>query len=138
MTTISIVEDDCAFAELLVRYIRANKELELLSTSRNGVEALADISRHKPDVVLMDIDLPRMNGIDCVRELKKLMPPLRTQVLMLTDYEDGDLIFEAISAGALGYLLKDHTRRNEKLYAAIKRCHGGRSSDECWHCAQID
>jgi len=125
MTTISVVEDDRVFAELLVRYIHANKELELHSVSRNGIEALADISRHKPDVVLMDINLPRMNGIDCLRELKKFTPPLRTHVLVLTDYDESDLIFDAIRAGAVGYLLKDDTQHGERLSAAVTQVLAG-------------
>lgn len=125
MATISIVEDDRAFAELLTRYIRANHTFELLSVSSNGVEALADISRCKPDVVLMDINLPRLSGIDCLYELKKITPPLCTHVLVLTDYDESDLIFDAIRAGAVGYLLKDDTRHGERLSAAVTQVLAG-------------
>lgn len=70
----------------------------------SGEEALKKIGQNPPDVILMDINLPRMNGIECVRRVKKLLPT--TQVLMLTVYEDSEKIFDSLLAGASGYLLK--------------------------------
>jgi len=124
MTTICVVEDDPGFAELLTRYIRANKDLQLLSLSTTGEQAIHDIVRHQPDVVLMDINLPRMSGIECLIDLGKQTPPLRACVLMLTERADNEAVFQALQAGAAGYLLKDYTN-SEGLDAAVKAALSG-------------
>jgi DNA-binding NarL/FixJ family response regulator len=86
-------------------------------------EALANIPKEKPDVVLMDINLGGMSGIECVRLLKPLVP--ETQVVMLTVFEDTDKIFSALAAGASGYLLK--RMPPAKLLEAIRDVHEGGS-----------
>ena len=86
-------------------------------------EALKEIPFAKPDVVLMDIHLPGMSGIQCVRELKAIRPPL--QIMMLTSYENADLLFESLKAGASGYLLK--RTPPAKLLEAIEDLHRGGS-----------
>jgi DNA-binding NarL/FixJ family response regulator len=85
--------------------------------------AIADLPQRKPSVVLFDINLPGMNGIECVRKLKPRLP--ETQFLMVTVYEDANHIFDALAVGASGYLLKQ-TRRNE-LLDALKDVHEGGS-----------
>jgi DNA-binding NarL/FixJ family response regulator len=82
---------------------------------------LADLPRHPPDVVLMDINLPGINGIECVRQLKVKMPAV--QFIMLTIYEDGNRLFKSLMAGASGYLLK--RTPPDKLLAAIREAHEG-------------
>ena len=94
-----------------------------MSEHGSAESALAALPTAKPEVVLMDINLPGLNGIECVRQLKPLLPG--TQFLMLTVYEDADHIFNALMVGATGYLLKQ-TRRNE-LLAALKQVHAGGS-----------
>jgi DNA-binding NarL/FixJ family response regulator len=124
MATISIVEDDDGFAELLARSIRANQGLQLLSTSTSGEDALRDLTQYDPDVVLMDINLPGISGIDCLKELKMRTPPVHSQVVILTEREDSDFIFEGLKWGAVGYLLKDHIRP-EEIYSKIKEVLAG-------------
>ena len=94
-----------------------------MSEHGSAESALAALPSAKPEVVLMDINLPGLNGIECVRQLKPLLPV--TQFLMLTVYEDADHIFNALMVGATGYLLKQ-TPRNE-LLAALKQVHEGGS-----------
>ena len=94
-----------------------------MSEHGSAESALATLPAAKPEVVLMDINLPGLNGIECVRQLKPLLPD--TQFLMLTVYEDADHIFNALMVGATGYLLKQ-TPRNE-LLAALKQVHAGGS-----------
>jgi DNA-binding NarL/FixJ family response regulator len=92
-----------------------------LSTRIPGEEALQKIPTDAPDVVLMDINLPHMNGIECVAQLKQRAP--KTQVLMLTTYEEGDLIFDSLRKGASGYLLKNMPPA--ELVQAIEQVHAG-------------
>jgi len=101
---VSIVEDNEDVRESLAILINGTEGLTCVSTYRTAEQALADLPKEKPDVVLMDINLPLMSGIECVKRLKTLAP---TQtVVMLTAYGDDELIFQALSAGATGYLLK--------------------------------
>lgn len=102
--TVSIVEDDKRLRESLAILIDGTGSLECASTHRNAEDALRRLPGKKPNVVLMDINLPGMSGIDCVREVKAVLP--ETQILMLTVCEDSEQIFDALTAGASGYLLK--------------------------------
>ena len=120
---ISIVEDDEQIRLILVRVIRSCASTELVSHYGSTEEAIPNLPGDAPDVVLMDINFPGINGVECVRQLKPLMP--KTQFLMLTVYEDHDHIFAALAAGATGYLLKD-TRRAD-LLSAIEQIAGGGS-----------
>ena len=99
--TVSIVEDDDALRETLARYVDT-QGFRCLSAYGSAEEALREMPKIKPDVVLMDINLPRKSGIDCVAELKGLTPG--SKCIILTAFEDADLIFQALTAGALGYL----------------------------------
>jgi DNA-binding NarL/FixJ family response regulator len=103
--TVSIVEDDRDTRENLAALLRGATQLRCLSTYATGEKALVGIPQEKPDVALVDINLPGMNGIECVTKLKVLMPSLH--VLMLTTYRESELIFESLRAGANGYLLKN-------------------------------
>jgi len=95
--------------------------LRCVSTYASAEAAVRDLPSQKPDVALVDINLPGMNGIECVAKLKAQLPQL--QVLMLTRYEQSDLIFDSIRAGASGYLLK-HTPAAE-LIQAVEQVHAG-------------
>ncbi|MEI6074556.1 MAG: response regulator transcription factor, partial [Verrucomicrobiota bacterium] len=120
---VSIVEDDSHIRQILGSWLRGSKDFVCVSENRSGEAALVDIPRNKPDVVLMDVNLPGMSGIDCVRQLKPKLP--KTQFLMLTVYEDSDHIFNALAAGATGYLLKQTPC--EELLAAIRQIYVGQS-----------
>jgi len=120
---VSIVEDNGRVRGSLARLIALTDGFECVSEHGSGEEAMAALPKTKPEVVLMDINLPGINGVECVRQLKPLLPD--TQVMMLTVYENTDLIFQALTAGATGYLLKQ-TPPNE-LLAAVREVHNGGS-----------
>ena len=120
---VSIIEDDDWIRENLAGRIRQTEGFVCAGAYRTGEEAVAQVPGRTPDVVLMDINLPKMNGIECVRQLKALIPS--TQILMLTVYEDSDKIFNSLLAGASGYLLK-RTPQAEIL-EAIADVHRGNS-----------
>ncbi len=101
--TVVVVEDDGELRKQLVELLGTAPDVRCLGAFASGEEALQKIPGLKPDIVLMDIQLPRMSGIRCVAELKKIIPGLR--VIMVTIYEDSDRIFKALKAGANGYLL---------------------------------
>jgi DNA-binding NarL/FixJ family response regulator len=120
---VAFVEDDPGLQSSLKRLLTSADELELAGCSGSGESALKEMPAWKPEVVIMDINLPGMNGVECVRQLKPLLP--RTQFLMLTVYEDSELLFNSLMAGATGYLLK-RTPSN-KLIEAIRDIHAGGS-----------
>jgi DNA-binding NarL/FixJ family response regulator len=120
---VSIIEDDDWIRENLATQIAHTEGFQCAGTYQNGEEALTQIPKAVPDVILMDINLPKMSGIDCVRKLKPLVPS--AQILMLTVYEDSDKIFNSLLAGASGYLLK-RTPQTEIL-EAIADVHRGNS-----------
>ena len=108
MFDVFIVEDDEGFRELLTHALLETKKVRIVGTSRNAEAALREIPLAKPEVVLMDIELPGMDGIECLRRLKGFPPLSNASVLMLTEHADSKYVFEALKAGANGYLLKDH------------------------------
>ena len=119
---VAIIEDDEWIRENLAQQIRQTAGFTCLHVCPDGERALEMIPREFPDVVLVDINLPRMNGIECVARLKLQLP--RLLVLMLTVYEDDDSIFRALKAGANGYLVKRDAA--EKLLDALQEVqHGG-------------
>jgi DNA-binding NarL/FixJ family response regulator len=120
---VSIVEDNDQLRATLARVISRAEGFRCASQHPTAEEALKDLPPAAPDVVLMDINLPGLNGVECVRRLKQVAPQL--QVIMLTVYEDTENIFNALAAGAAGYLLK-RTPRDE-LLGAIREVHRGGS-----------
>jgi DNA-binding NarL/FixJ family response regulator len=102
--TVSIVEDSDQVRTTLARLLNRAEGFQCLGQYPNAEEALESLPRERPAVVLMDINLPGMNGVECVRRLKLVAPEI--QVIMLTVYEDTENIFNALAAGATGYLLK--------------------------------
>ena len=120
--TVSIVEDSDKLRETLVRVLNRADGFRCVSHYANAEDALKDLPQAKPDVVLMDINLPGMNGVECVRQLKKTAPEI--QVMMLTVYEDTENIFDALAAGASGYMLK-RTAGKELLEAIAEVKRGG-------------
>ena len=123
MIKVSIVEDDAKLRETLVRYFAGQSGFRCLKAYPNAEAALADIPLHPPDVVLMDINLPGMSGIDCVPRLRRAAPQLK--IIMLTVFEEGEQVFQALSAGAFGYLVKSN--RPAKILEAIREVFDGGS-----------
>ena len=121
--TVSIVEDQEPLRNTLARVLNRADGFKCISHFGSAEEALKDIPKHPPEVVLMDINLPGLNGVECARQLKEKLPKLL--IIMLTVYEDTQNIFKALAAGASGYLLK-RTPRAE-LLDAIKEVHRGGS-----------
>jgi len=119
--TVSIVEDDRETRETLATRINCTPGMKCLAVYATGESALTGIPGKKPDVALVDINLPGMSGIECVAKLKVQLPKL--QVLMLTTYEDRDMIFNSLRAGAKGYLLKNMPAT--ELTQAIEQIHAG-------------
>lgn len=120
---VCIVEDDADLRESIVDFIGESDGFECLGNFSSGEEALKRIPGLEPSVVLMDINLPGMNGIQCVKKLKEKAPAIQT--LMLTVYDSSDQIFEALAAGASGYLLK--STQPEKLLEAVEDLQAGGS-----------
>ena len=118
--TVSIVEDERETRESLVVLLKG-AGLRCIGAYATAKEALEGMPNQKPDVALVDINLPGMSGIECVAKLRAQLPELR--VLMLTTYEDSDLIFNSLRAGATGYLLKKSPPA--ELVAAIEQIHAG-------------
>ena len=121
--TVSIVEDDSRIRESLTILIDGGENIRCISAHATAEEALRQIPLKKPEVVLMDINLPNMSGIECVRKLKAQMPKL--QILMLTMYENDEQVFQSLMAGASGYLVKRTSPA--EILKAIEEVHSGAS-----------
>lgn len=120
---VAIVEDDEDIRNNLAELITDTSNLDLTGTYEDGSSALEGIPRAKPNVVIMDIQMPGVDGVECVRELKAALPDVN--FLMLTAYEDSDRLFESLKAGASGYLLKRTSPT--RLLQAIQELHAGGS-----------
>jgi len=123
MITVSIVDDEKELRESIKAFIDGSPGFRCVSAYHSAETALKHLTEDRPDVVLMDIHLTGMSGIECVERLKTMVPEM--QVMMLTVYEDTDQIFKALSAGASGYMLKRSTPA--KLLEAIKELKEGGS-----------
>jgi DNA-binding NarL/FixJ family response regulator len=121
--TVSIVDDEADLRKHIAGYLAAAGNIRCKSAYASAEEALEHLPEDKPDVILMDINLGDMDGIECVRRLTAVMP--EAQVLMLTVFEDTDQIFRALAAGASGYLLKRLSPK--KLLEAIEEVRAGGS-----------
>ena len=120
---VAIVDDDEGIRTSLAALIRRAPSLRLAGDYPDAETAIKEIPRRPPDVVLMDINLPGMKGVECVRQLKATVPAV--QFLMLTVYEDSDSLFNSLKAGASGYLLKRTAA--SRLLEAIRDVYGGGS-----------
>jgi DNA-binding NarL/FixJ family response regulator len=118
---VSIVEDDERVRESLASVLDATAEFHCLKTYQTGEEALKGIAQARPDILLMDIQLPRMSGIECVARIKEQIPDL--PVVMLTVFEDSEKVFKALEAGACGYLVK--RTPSSDLLGALRQVHSG-------------
>ena len=120
---VSIVEDDPQVRSSLAKLIDSSPGYRCVSRHGSAEDALLEIPKVKPEVVLMDINLPGLNGVECVRRLKPQLPG--AQMIMLTVYQNTEHIFNALAAGATGYMLKQTPPA--ELLLAIKEVHGGGS-----------
>ncbi len=118
---VAIVEDNEIIKETLAAFIDQADGFECAGTYGDAESCLDKINNNLPDILLMDIILPGMNGIECVRRVKTLYPDMN--ILMLTIHEENDLIFDALCAGACGYLVKK--THPERLLDAIQEAHEG-------------
>jgi len=121
MTKIAIVEDNRVIRESLIEFVHSDPECTCVCSCATAEEALKLIPKHQPEIVLMDVQLPNMSGIECTAQLKQLLPGLH--IIMVTVYEDTERIFKALRAGACGYLLKRCTP--EELLAAVREVRQG-------------
>ena len=123
LISFAIVEDQLELRKNLMEWLGQAPGLKCVGSYSSGEEALKHLPKLYPEVVLMDINLPGMSGIQCVSRLKQFLP--ETDVLMLTTYDHADMIFDAIRAGATGYLLKNQPR--EELVQALQQVRAGGS-----------
>ena len=121
--TIAIVEDLDEVRDGLKNFISLSQDFKVLNTFKSAEDAIIDLPRLKPDIVIMDINLPGMNGIECIRRIKDKSTD--TQFMMFTVYENDEKVFEALKAGASGYLLKNTGL--VQLIESLKELHNGGS-----------
>jgi DNA-binding NarL/FixJ family response regulator len=118
---VAIVEDDARWRTNIQRLLQETEGLECVGSYGSGEDAVKDLAGRKPHVVLMDINLPGISGVECTRQLRTLLPD--TQIVMLTVYDDSDRIFQALQMGAGGYLLKRASA--DEILQAIQDVHRG-------------
>ncbi len=120
MITVYLVDDHPFVREGLKTYLNTQQDIEVIGEAGNGEQALKEIKRQQPDVVIVDLHLPGMDGVQLTRELKKVS--LNQQIIILSSFSDDQEVIEAINAGALSYLMKDSPpeKLKEAIYAARK------------------
>ncbi|HKA19363.1 MAG TPA: response regulator transcription factor [Blastocatellia bacterium] len=121
--TILIVDDQALFREGLRTLLSVQRDFEVIGEAANGEEALREARKKRPAVVLMDLQMPVLDGVAATRQLRSAQPD--TKVIVLTTFDDDDYVFEGLRAGAVGYLLKDAP--SEKLVEAIRAAARGES-----------
>ncbi|HEV2694917.1 MAG TPA: response regulator transcription factor [Verrucomicrobiae bacterium] len=119
--TVGIVEDDAGIRQSLEWLLKSSAKFLCVAACRSAEEALRVLPKAAPEVILMDINLPEMSGIECTARMKELLPEV--QVVMITVYDDADRVFNALRAGASGYILK--RAAPEKILQAIREVHAG-------------
>ena len=121
MTTVAIIEDNNTMRKMLTELVDSAPGYRCVCACSTSKDALMEVPKHQPDVVLMDIHLPDESGINCTARLTEKMPDV--QVIMVTVYQDINLIFQALKAGACGYILKRF--RPEQIIQAIAEVRAG-------------
>ena len=119
--TLMLVDDHKMIRMGLRAYFATQADIDIVAEADSGKEAIALIQQHVPDVVLMDLNMPEMDGVEATRQLRNLSP--RTQIIILTSHHDDEHIFPAIRAGALSYLLKDIDP--DDLADVVRKAHEG-------------
>jgi DNA-binding NarL/FixJ family response regulator len=118
-----ICDDQAIIRDGLEMLLKLERDIEVVGLARDGAEAVELVAQHRPDLVLMDLKMPGMNGIEATRRIRTRYPEV--SVLVLTTYDDDEWVFDAIRAGASGYLLKDTPR--EEVIKAVRGTVGGQS-----------
>ncbi|MFN2135742.1 MAG: response regulator [Candidatus Promineifilaceae bacterium] len=121
---IFLADDHTVVRKGLETLISTQSDMQVVGTAVDGVEAVDRILHLQPDVILLDIQMPRKNGVEAISEIRAQLPD--AHILVLTSFSEDDTVFAAIKAGALGYLLKDSS--SGELIQAIRNVHQGRSS----------
>jgi len=119
-----VVEDQTVLREGLISILSFQPDIEVVGQAEDGIEALELVEQTKPEVILLDLVMPRQDGMTTIPKIKEIAPEVG--ILVLTSFAEGDRVFQAIKAGALGYLLKDSTR--DQLLQAIRDVSQGRAS----------
>ncbi len=119
--SVLIVDDHGMVRQGLRTYLELLDDINIVGEAENGIEAVEQVRQHQPDIVLMDLVMPEMNGIEATRQV--LAISTETKVIVLTSFSEDDLVFPAIEAGATGYLLKDVDPA--ALHQAIRAVHEG-------------
>jgi DNA-binding NarL/FixJ family response regulator len=120
---VMIVDDHTVVRDGIAALLDRQDDIEVIGRAADGQEAVDRAPSIQPDLVLMDLRMPRMDGVEAMRRLRETMPEL--QFIVLTTFDTDEYIFEAIEAGARGFLLKDASR--EELFRAIRAVHAGES-----------
>lgn len=120
---ILLCDDQAVIRDGLEMLLTLEKDFNIVASAQDGAEAVELAAKHQPDLILMDLKMPGMNGIEATREISKKFP--KTKILVLTTYDDDEWVFDAIRAGASGYLLKDTPR--QKIIEAIRGTVDGKS-----------
>ncbi len=119
-----VVEDQTVLREGLISILSFQPDIEVVGQAEDGIEAVELVQQTKPEVILLDLVMPRQDGMATIPKIKEIAPEVG--ILILTSFAEGDRVFQAIKAGALGYLLKDSTR--DQLLQAIRDVAQGRAS----------
>jgi NarL family two-component system response regulator LiaR len=119
-----VVEDQAVVREGVVAILSFNPDIEVVGQAEDGLQALTLVRSKKPDVILLDLVMPHMDGLTAIPKIKEIDPDAR--ILVLTSFAEGDRVYHAIKSGALGYMLKDSTR--DQLLQAIRDVAQGRAS----------
>ena len=120
---ILLCDDQAVIRDGLEMLLNLEKDFEVIGLAQDGAEAVELTAQKKPDLVLMDLNMPIMNGIEATREIHAKFPDIK--ILVLTTYDDDEWVFDAVRAGASGYLLKDTPR--QKIVEAIRGTMDGKS-----------
>lgn len=123
MIRLVVADDHPVFREMVIDALELEEDLEVVGQASNGLDAVAACLRERPDIIILDVEMPQMNGVEATRKIVAECP--LTRVVILTAYEDDGLILQLIQAGATGYLLKE-SKTNEVI-RAIRVAHGGDS-----------
>jgi len=123
MIRIAIIDDHAVVRQGIRFLLEQQSDMEVVGESKDGVQGVAMVCNAVPDIVLLDLLMPRMDGLTAIREIKRLVPT--AQVIVLTSYHKDEQVFSAIKAGALSYLLKDASP--EELVEAVRAAARGES-----------
>ena len=119
---VMIADDHTMVRESLVSVLQADGDVQVVAQAADGVEALEKALQVRPDIVVVDLSMPRLNGVEVVRRLREALP--ETKVLVLTMHQEDEYVLQAVRAGASGYLVKDSAAA--ELLAAVRSLHAGR------------